>query len=136
MDQSVYTEIVLELYKNPPNYGVLEEKNLKTCGGNPICGDAVCMEAKIENGKIVDVKFTANGCAISKASTAVLTEMVKGKNVNEVLKLEGKDVFEQIGGIVQTRIKCALLGLVVFKRGLEKFEENKGQKTVVEGIRI
>ncbi|MEK7540344.1 MAG: iron-sulfur cluster assembly scaffold protein [Patescibacteria group bacterium] len=135
MDSS-YTDIVLELYRDPPNYGELQGHNLRTCGGNPTCGDQACMQAIIKDGKISDIKFTANGCAISKASCAMLTEMVKGKKIEEVLAFEGKDVFESIGGIIQTRIKCALLGLVVFKRGLEAFEKNNREKTVVEGIKI
>ncbi|MDO8634234.1 MAG: iron-sulfur cluster assembly scaffold protein [archaeon] len=136
MDSSVYSEIILELYRNPPNYGKLVDCNLHASGGNPSCGDMVSFEAKIEEGKISDVRFTATGCAISKAGCAMLTEMVKGKAVKDTLKLEGKDLFENMGDVIQTRTKCALLGLVVLKRGLEKFEENKMEKTVVEGIKI
>ncbi|MBI4045011.1 MAG: iron-sulfur cluster assembly scaffold protein [Candidatus Diapherotrites archaeon] len=136
MDSSAYTEIILELYRNPPNYGGLAGHNLKATGGNPSCGDMVSFEAKIEDGKISDVRFTATGCAISKAGSAMLTEMVKGKTVEDALKLEGKDLFENVGQVIHTRTKCALLGLVVFKRGLEKFEENDQEKTIVEGIKI
>ncbi len=136
MDSDTYSEMILELYKNPSNYGHLSEYNLKSAGGNPLCGDEVSFEVKIENQKIVDIKFNGHGCAISKASTSLLTEMVKGKTVKEVLKLEGKDVFENLGQIIQTRVKCALLGLVVLKRGLEEFEAKKQGKLEVIGIKI
>ena len=135
-DSSVYTDIILELYKNPPNYGHLIGPNFKSSGGNPSCGDFVSFEAKIVDSKIVDIKFVGNGCAISKASAAMLTEMVKGKNVEEVLKLEGQDMFEKLGQIIQTRIKCALVGLVILKRGLEKFEQNSNGLVEVSGIKI
>lgn len=136
MDSSVYSDIILELYKNPPNYGHLKYHDLKATGGNPSCGDQASFEVIVKDSKIIDIRFVGEGCAISRAGCAVLTEMVKGKKVSEVLGLEAKDVFENLGQIIQTRIKCALLGLVVLKRGIEEFEKNKGKKTETSGIKI
>jgi len=128
VDSSVYSEIILELYKNPPNYGKLEGNNFRANGGIPSCGDVVSFEAKIGNGKISDVRFTSHGCAISKAGAALLTELVKGKTISEAKGFSSKDIFEHMGSVLQTRTKCALLGLEVFKTGLMEFEKKKPAK--------
>ncbi len=136
MKEEIFSEIILDLYKNPVNFGHIKNHDLKVSGGNPICGDEVSFEVKVENEKIQDIKFTCKGCAISKASESMLTEMVKGKTIKEVKQMSNKEVFDSLGGVIQTRVKCALLGLMVLKRGIEKFEKSDGKKTVVEGLKI
>ena len=133
-DGSIYTEIILELYKNPLNRGTIEDATLVAGGGNPICGDHATFYLKINSGVIEDVKFYGSGCAISIASESLLTEMVKGKRIDEAKKITQKELFAQLGGIIQTRIKCALLGLTVLKRGMEEYEKAGAKRTVVTGI--
>lgn len=134
MDKSIYTEIILELYKSPLNKGVMEKPDLLAGGGNPTCGDQATFYLKISRGIIKGVKFSGSGCAISVASESLLTEMVKGKKISEAKKITEKELFAQLGGIIQTRIKCALLGLIVLKKGIEEYEKNGGKKTAVNGI--
>lgn len=129
----LYSDIILELYKNPPHQGKLEHFSLKASGGNPVCGDECTLYVKIKDEKILDISFENNGCAISTASEALLCEYVKGKKVSDVLKIEGIDILENLGGVIPTRTKCALLGLVTLKRGLEEFEKGKKE---VSGIKI
>lgn len=131
-----YSEIILDLYKNPLNYGHLSNPELKAKGGNPLCGDEVSFELKLDGEKVKDIKFTGIGCAISKASASLLTEMVKGKTLREIKAFGEKEIFQELGGIIQTRVKCALLSLVVLKRGIEEYQKNSGKKTVLEGVRI
>jgi len=133
---SIYSEIILDLYKNPKNFGNLTNYDLKASGGNFICGDTVSFELKIAREKIMDVKFTGEGCAISRASESMLTEMIKGKTIRDVKKISSDDVFKNLGGVIQTRIKCALLGFEVLKIGIEKYSEQGGKKTEVSGINI
>lgn len=134
MANEIYSEIILELYKNPVNFGHVEHPDLVASGGNHICGDVVSFELRFEGEKVREIKFTGEGCAISKASECLLTEMVKGKTVAEIKKISNEEVFENLGGVIQTRIKCALLGLTVLKRGVEQFEKNEYKKTVVSNI--
>lgn len=129
----LYSDIVLELYKNPPHQGKIKSFSLEASGGNPICGDQCTLFVKIKDEIILDVSFQNHGCAISTASEALLCDRVKGMKIKDVLRLEGNEIMSELGGIIPTRTKCALLGLVTLKRGLEEFE--KGKKKV-EGIRI
>ena len=87
-------------------------------------------------GKIEEIMFSGHGCAISRAAESLLTEMVKGKTLHEVEKLTEKDMFGLLGNVIQTRVKCALLGLVVLKEGIRAYGKNPERKAVVTGIRI
>ena len=131
----IYTEIILELYKNPINKGILPDANLVAGGGNPTCGDQATFYLKIDkNDLIKDIKFYGSGCAISIASESLLTEIVKGKSVAEVKKITQKELFAQLGNIIQTRIKCALLGLTILKKGIEEYEKSPKHKVNLHGI--
>ena len=129
-DSEIYSEIIIDLYKNPINFGKLEKPSLTLQGGNPLCGDEVQFELKLDNGIIKDIKFTGHGCAISRASESLLTEMVKGKKFEEIERIKDKDVFEVLGNVVQTRVKCALLPLQVLKQGYVKYKEKPNIKLV------
>jgi nitrogen fixation protein NifU and related proteins len=135
MDQETYSDIILELYKHPMNEGEIKNADIKAQGGNPVCGDAIRLSISLTAGKITDAQFTGNGCAISQASASLLTDMVKGKTVEEALAITPEHVFENLGGIIQTRIKCALLGLHVLKEGLKKYLSEK-KPVRIDGITI
>ena len=134
MERELYSEIILDLYKNPPNKGRIENYSLEAGGGNPVCGDHVTFTLKIRDGKVADIKFFSSGCAISIASQALLSEMVKGKSVKSAAKINAQQLFEQLGNIIQTRQKCALLGLLVLQEGFARYEKNRKKKTSVKGI--
>ena len=136
MQSELYSEIILDLYKNPLNKGEIEGAELTAEGGNPLCGDYAKIFLRIKNNVIEDAKFLGNGCAISVASESILTEMLKGKKLSEAKKLTEKELFAELGNIIQTRIKCALLGLIIVKKGFEEFEKNGGKQTEVRGIKI
>ena len=136
MPDEIYTEIILDLYRNPVNRGSVPNPDLRFSGGNSACGDAVIFEIKLgADGKTIeDIKFSGHGCAISTAAESLLTQKVKGKTIDEALALTNRDVFAWLGNIIQTRVKCALLGLHVLKEGLKEYGESGNGK--VEGIRI
>jgi len=112
----LYTEQIIERYKNPRNFGKLEDFTAESEDANELCGDRIKMQLKINGNKIVDVKFTGEGCSISQASADLLADFLKGKSLSELKKLDKKDVLKILGiEITPVRLKCALLSLKVAK---------------------
>ena len=115
----IYREEILDHYKNPRNFGPLPGATKKASDRNASCGDVIEIGVRIKAGKIEEIKFQGEGCAIAIASTSMLTEMVKGKTVEKVKKLTDKDMIKKLGiNISLGRKKCAQLGLVVLQKAL------------------
>jgi nitrogen fixation NifU-like protein len=116
MSSEIYKDIILDYYRNPRNFGDLPEPDVRAKDSNPLCGDVIEMQLKIKDGKVDDIRFKGKGCAISQASASMLTEVVKGKTLDEIKALGKPNVLELLGiDPGPTRIKCALLGLKVLK---------------------
>ncbi|HZW58122.1 MAG TPA: SUF system NifU family Fe-S cluster assembly protein [Nitrososphaerales archaeon] len=120
MSSDMYKEIILDYYKNPRNRGSIETPDAKSRDSNPLCGDVVEMQLKFANGRVSDIKFNGDGCAISQASASMLTEMVMGKTIEEVRGIDKSVLLENLGSpnLGAVRIKCALLPLKVMKTAL------------------
>jgi len=117
-DDQFYREYILDHYKNPRNYGRLEHPDISHEEDNPLCGDVVGMDFRIQDGKIEDIRFHGRGCAISQASASLLTERLKGMELDDAKKITQDDVLRALGiEISPARIKCALLSLKVLKVG-------------------
>lgn len=113
-----YREYIVDHYRNPRNYGSIDDADISHEEHNPVCGDRVHLDLKVEDNRIVDVRFNGDGCSISQASASILTEMVKGKTLEEARALSKDDVLEQLGiPLGPVRLKCALLALKVLKVG-------------------
>jgi len=121
-----YMEHIMDHYKNPHNKGKLKKLDIKNKEKNPACGDEIEINVKLKKGIIHDIRFDGYGCAISQAAASLVTDFVKGKNVNDVLKLTKQDVLGLLGiDVAPMRIKCAMLGLRVLQRGIL---QHKGMK--------
>lgn len=119
MSSDIYRELILEYYRHPVNFGELPNPDVKAKDTNPLCGDVIEMQLKVNGDRIEDIRFRGQGCAISQAAASMLTEVAKGKSFEEIKNLGKKDVVELIGvDPGPTRIKCAMLGLKVLKIGL------------------
>ena len=115
----LYRDYILEHYRHPHNFGVLEAPTATYEGANPLCGDRITMMLAVRDGVVADVAFTGRGCAISQASASLLTDEVKGKPVAEVAKLTSDDVLDLLGiEISPARLKCALLSLDTLEHAL------------------
>jgi nitrogen fixation NifU-like protein len=122
MSLDMYQENILDHYENPRNFGNLKDKDVSSHDKNPLCGDVFDMDIKFKDGNVYDIKFSGHGCAISTASASMLTEKIMGMPIEDVRKLEQKDIVEMLGiELSHVRIKCAMLPLKVAKLGLYDF---------------
>src|SRR5437667_10821861 len=112
-------EYILDHYRNPRNYGTLTNPTAHAEDSNPLCGDQLAMDLLVEGEHVAEVRFKGRGCAISQASASMLSEMIEGKLVEEVVQLGKDDVLEALGiPISPARTKCAFLSLRVLHRSL------------------
>ena len=126
----IYTEMIIEYSRNPSNFGKLENPQISRHDSNPLCGDSIDLYLNIDDKKITDVKFDGKGCAICMACSSVLTEMIKGKNLEDVKKFEKDELLSELGleHLIKTspvRIKCALLSLKALKYGIYSYLAEK-----------
>ena len=116
----IYHEMIVDYSRNPINYGEIENHDVTFHDSNPLCGDSIDIDMKINENKITDIKFHGKGCAICMACSSVLTEITKGKSIDEARAVEKNDVLGELGleHLQAVRIKCALLSLKVLKSAL------------------
>jgi nitrogen fixation NifU-like protein len=119
----IYHEMIIDYSRNPINYGKIEDHDITFHDSNPLCGDSIDIDMKIDDNIVSDIKFHGKGCAICMACSSVLTEIAKGKNIDEVRNISKTDVLEELGleNLQAVRIKCALLSLKVLKSALYSY---------------
>jgi nitrogen fixation NifU-like protein len=114
-----YREYILDHYRDPRNYGTLEHPTAHAEDSNPLCGDQVSMDLLVEGERVTAVRFRGRGCAISQAAASMLTEMIEGRTLPEVLRLGKQDILDALGiPISPARTKCAFLSLRVLHKSL------------------
>lgn len=117
----IYTEIILDHYQHPHNFGKLKDATNTVSVYNPLCGDVLAVEVKIKKGILNNISFTGSGCAISQAAMSMLTDYVKNKKITALKKLKSNIVYNLLGVAVSpARTKCALLGWDALHKILEK----------------
>ena len=118
IDDQFYREFILDHYKNPRNFGRLEDADISHEEYNPLCGDLVGMDFRVREGVIEEVRFHGRGCAISQASASLLSDRLQGMSLEDARAISKDDVLDQLGiQISAARLKCALLSLKVLKVG-------------------
>lgn len=116
----LYRDYILEHYRHPHNFGVLDGATISQEGANPLCGDRITMQLRVRGGVIDGVGFTGRGCAISQASASLLTDEVKGKGVDAAAGMSSRDVLDLLGiDISPARMKCAMLSLETLQGALQ-----------------
>ena len=121
--EGMYRENILDHYKNPHNHGEIKNPDIKFTENNPLCGDVITVNIKLNDSKVQDVKFRGRGCAISQSAMSMLSDDIKGKGLEEIKNIKREDIVRMLGieiGVVRT--KCAMLGLVAVKEGIGEFE--------------
>ena len=116
----IYHEMIIDYSRNPINFGEIKDHDVTFHDSNPLCGDSIDIDMKIDDNKVTDIKFHGKGCAICMACSSVLTEITKGKTLDEVRKIDKNDILGELGleHLQAVRIKCALLSLKVVKSAL------------------
>ena len=121
---ALYHEELIEHYKYPRNKGHIVDPDITYTDKNPLCGDVCTIDLRVKEGKIDEVKFIAEGCAISQAATSMLTEMISGKTLEECKQFNKQDILNALGiKLGPVRLKCALLCLKVLKAGAYGIKE-------------
>ena len=125
---ALYSEKVMEHFRNPRNVGVSEDANGIGEVGNAKCGDIMKMYLKIEDDIIQDVKFETFGCGSAIASSSMATELIKGKPVSEAMKLTNKAVAEALDGLPAYKMHCSVLAEEAIQSALEDYQNRTGKK--------
>ena len=121
----MYSEKVMDHFLHPKNVGEIENADGVGTVGNPVCGDVMTFYIKVEKDRIVDVKFKTFGCAAAIAVSSMVSEMVKGKTLDEALKITNKTVAEELGGLPPQKLHCSNLGADALHRAIENYWEKQ-----------
>ena len=123
---ALYSEKVMDHFRNPRNVGVIEDADGVGEVGNPVCGDIMKIYLKIDNDTISDVKFETFGCGSAIASSSMATEMIKGKSIEDALALTNKEVVDALGGLPAHKLHCSVLAEEAVKSAVKDYYDKNG----------
>jgi len=132
MVKALYSEKVMEEFEHPKNVGEIENPDGVGKVGQPICGDVMVITIKVEKDRIVDVKFKTFGCASAIATTSMITEMAKGKTIEEALKLTRANVADELGGLPPIKMHCSNLAADALHEAIYDYLTKKGKEITPE----
>ena len=123
---ALYTETVMDHFMHPRNVGEIENADGVGQVGNAKCGDIMKIYLKINGDKIDDVKFETFGCGSAIASSSIATEVIKGKTIDDALKITNKDVVDALGGLPASKLHCSVLAEEAFKSAIKDYYDRNG----------
>lgn len=126
----MYNEKVIEHFKNPRNVGEIGDADGIGEVGNPVCGDMMTFYIKVEDDKLIDVKYKTFGCVAAIAVSSMISEMAIGKTIDEVLEISNKMVAEALGGLPPNKYHCSNLGADALKAAIEDYKKKRGSGKV------
>ena len=118
-----YTQKVIDHFKNPHNQGEIKDADAVGQAGNPVCGDVMKIYLKVKDGKIEEVKFETLGCAAAIAVSSALTDLVKGKTLDEAFAITKDNIVEDLGGLPPVKIHCSMLGVEALHEAIKEYKE-------------
>ncbi|MBZ0157587.1 MAG: Fe-S cluster assembly scaffold protein NifU [Alphaproteobacteria bacterium] len=121
----MYSEKVMDHFMNPRNVGEMPDADGVGMEGNPTCGDAMQLFIKVENDRIVDAKFRTFGCGAAIAVSSMITEMIKGKTLDEALSISKEAVAQELGGLPPQKMHCSNLGADALRKAVEDYRSKK-----------
>ena len=123
-----YSQKVMEHFQNPRNVGEIADADGIGKAGNPVCGDVLHLYIKVKDGIIVDAKFKTFGCAAAIATSSMITELIKGKTIEEALKVSDESVMDALEGLPPVKKHCSLLGETALKNAIQDYLNRKKTK--------
>jgi nitrogen fixation NifU-like protein len=128
----MYSEKVMDHFRNPRNVGEIENADGIGEVGNPVCGDMMSFYIKVEDGHLKDVKFKTFGCGAAIAVSSMVSEMAIGKTIEEALKITNAAVAQELGGLPPNKLHCSNLGADALHKAIEDYQ-NKGKRHETAG---
>jgi len=122
-----YSEKVLEHFRNPRNVGELENPDGVGIEGNPVCGDLMEIHIKVEDDRITDIKFKTFGCGSAIATSSMVTELAKGKTLDEALRITRQDVADELDGLPKQKMHCSNLAADALHRAIEDYRKKQAE---------
>ncbi|HQA59500.1 MAG: Fe-S cluster assembly scaffold protein NifU [Tepidanaerobacteraceae bacterium] len=122
----MYNEKVMDHFANPRNVGEIPDADGVGTVGNAVCGDIMQMYIKVKNDIIEDIKFKTFGCGAAIATSSMATEMVKGKSIDEALKLSNKQIAEALGGLPPVKMHCSVLAADALREAINDYKKKVG----------
>ena len=122
-----YSEKVLEHFRNPRNVGELENPDGVGIEGNPVCGDLMEIHIKVENDRITDIKFKTFGCGSAIATSSMVTELAKGKTLDEALRITRQDVADELDGLPKQKMHCSNLAADALHQAIEDYRKKQAE---------
>jgi nitrogen fixation NifU-like protein len=132
----MYNKTVMDHFRNPRNVGVIDDADGIGEVGNPLCGDMMTIYLKIDEERIDDIKFQTFGCGSAIAVSSMMTEMAKGKTLEEAKKLTNKDVAEALEGLPKNKLHCSNLGADALQMAIKNYEDKLAGKASPEPKRV
>jgi nitrogen fixation NifU-like protein len=120
-----YSEKVMDHFMNPRNVGEIEDADGVGNEGNPVCGDMMSFYIKVDDGRLSDVKFKTFGCGAAIAVSSMISEMAKGKTLEEAKKINNADVAAELEGLPKNKLHCSNLGAEALHKAIEDYESKK-----------
>ena len=125
MEQFTYSEKVMDHFRNPRNVGTIESPDGKGSVGNPVCGDLMEIYIKVNEDKITDIKFKTFGCGSAIATSSMVTELAKGKRLEEAMRISRDDVAKELDGLPSRKMHCSNLAADALKKAIEDYKQKK-----------
>ncbi len=122
----MYSDIVMEHFSNPRNTGVIDDADGVGEVGNPVCGDMMTFYIKVKDNTLVDVKFQTFGCVAAIAVSSIVSDMAKGKTLEEAKKITKKVVAEALGGLPPNKMHCSNLGAEALALAIQNYQDQSG----------
>ncbi|MEM1547007.1 MAG: iron-sulfur cluster assembly scaffold protein [Candidatus Methanomethylicia archaeon] len=121
-----YSSRVLDLFKNPKNLGRMEDANISAVAGSPACGDMIAIYLKVNDSQVVEkASFESYGCAANIAASSILTEMIKGKKLEEAWRISWRNISDELGGLPSVKYHCGILAVGALRRAIREYFKNR-----------
>ncbi|MCX6666023.1 MAG: Fe-S cluster assembly scaffold protein NifU [Euryarchaeota archaeon] len=124
----LYSKKVMDHFRNPKNHGEIKDADATGTVGNAVCGDLMTIYLKIKNDTIIDIKFLTFGCAAAIATSSMITELAKGKTLDEALKITRKDVADELDGLPPIKMHCSNLAADALHEAIKNYRKKKTKK--------